>query len=135
MAFIVMASSSPLYYRQVSMPDRMTNTITASSSPTVYRPTAINCYASGLDTMAMWWTKWVDFMFTNGPNGRPMKYSGAITMSGTRPNLPQAELSSAACTACPHMLARMATSLQRRLNFTSYVGHRSLAPWSLMGVQ
>jgi len=49
--------------RLTSMPDRVTNTIPLKGGSFAYRPTAINCYESSLDSKADWWVKWLDFMF------------------------------------------------------------------------
>ena len=61
--------------RLVSMPDRMTHKASgAGKHIAVFRPTVITCYPGGLDTMEMWWSKWVDYMFTAGPD-RPAPIS------------------------------------------------------------
>jgi hypothetical protein len=56
--------------RLISMPDRVTNTITpssssssSSSSSTLYRPTVINCYPQQLSSYDDWWKEWQKFMF------------------------------------------------------------------------
>lgn len=54
--------------RLVSMPDRVTNTITAitenGGTSNVMRPTVINCYTSHpLSSTESWWTLWLEFMF------------------------------------------------------------------------
>ncbi|KAH8056666.1 hypothetical protein JL721_9949 [Aureococcus anophagefferens] len=49
--------------RLVSMPDRVTNTISAGRA-TRTRPTVINCYRGGdLGDVASWWAAWQKFMF------------------------------------------------------------------------
>ncbi|KAH8061802.1 hypothetical protein JL722_3756 [Aureococcus anophagefferens] len=49
--------------RLVSMPDRVTNTISAGGA-TRTRPTVINCYRGGdLGDVASWWAAWQKFMF------------------------------------------------------------------------
>lgn len=49
--------------RLASMPDRTTNTVRTDAG-LAYRPTVINCYAGApLDSVAMWWEAWRQFMF------------------------------------------------------------------------
>ena len=50
--------------RLVSMPDRITNTITRHDGSKLTRPTAINAYSDGpLISTEAWWTQWKQFMF------------------------------------------------------------------------
>lgn len=57
--------------RLISMPDRLTNTISsrsatdaaASDSELKLRPTVVNCYAGDLSTIDIWWTQWKSFFF------------------------------------------------------------------------
>jgi hypothetical protein len=49
--------------RLVSMPDRVTNTISLSTKENAMRPTVINCYMESIDTSQKWWTQWKQFMF------------------------------------------------------------------------
>jgi hypothetical protein len=48
--------------RLISMPDRVTNTITTEDG-SVYRPTVINCYQGDMPSRAAWWEQWRAFIF------------------------------------------------------------------------
>eukprot|EP01062_Namystynia_karyoxenos_P039744 TRINITY_DN288_c0_g1_i1.p1 TRINITY_DN288_c0_g1~~TRINITY_DN288_c0_g1_i1.p1 ORF type:complete len:667 (+),score=258.04 TRINITY_DN288_c0_g1_i1:110-2002(+) len=48
--------------RLASMPDRVTNTISAPQG-TLYRPTVVNCYDGDLGTMQQWFDAWTTFFF------------------------------------------------------------------------
>ena len=50
--------------RLVSMPDRITNTITTPDG-LMYRPSVINCYESDLSSQEKWWRAWKDHMFSD----------------------------------------------------------------------
>lgn len=51
--------------RLVSMPDRVTNTLSDENGEDILRPTVINCYAKDLSDEKLWWRYWKDFMFVN----------------------------------------------------------------------
>ena len=56
--------------RLVSMPDRVTNTITTTKG-TFYRPTPINCYdGKRFTTLSSWYEIWLDFMFSTVVNDK-----------------------------------------------------------------
>jgi hypothetical protein len=61
--------------RLTSMPDRVTNTVSAEDK-VVYRPTVINCYEGKLDSMADWWKAWKQFFFSSKLNVRK---NGSVT--------------------------------------------------------
>mmetsp|Transcript_18020 Transcript_18020/g.33850 ORF Transcript_18020/g.33850 Transcript_18020/m.33850 type:complete len:569 (+) Transcript_18020:90-1796(+) len=50
--------------RLVSMPDRVTNTLSDVTGADVLRPTVINCYSNDLSDKAVWWGYWKKYMFT-----------------------------------------------------------------------
>jgi hypothetical protein len=50
--------------RLVSMPDRITNTLSDVSGADVLRPTVINCYSKDLSNKQVWWGYWKEYMFT-----------------------------------------------------------------------
>jgi hypothetical protein len=52
--------------RLVSMPDRISNTITLTNGQTIYRPAVIDCYSnSALGSVSEWWTRWQEYMFVH----------------------------------------------------------------------
>ena len=51
--------------RLVSMPDRVTNTLSDANGADVLRPTVINCYAKDLSDSKVWWGHWKNFMFVD----------------------------------------------------------------------
>jgi hypothetical protein len=57
--------------RFASMPDRLTNTISSQGEATLYRPTAINCYAGRFANMEEWWKQWQTFMFHTATKKQP----------------------------------------------------------------
>eukprot|EP01032_Pedospumella_encystans_P014799 gene14799-16970_t len=50
--------------RLASMPDRVTNTIHTTDGQNAMRPTVINCFAGEMSTVKIWWSRWLDFYFT-----------------------------------------------------------------------
>ena len=52
--------------RFISMPDRITNTISFKNGKSAYRPSVINCYSESLfSSRDDWWRKWQLFMFNH----------------------------------------------------------------------
>lgn len=51
--------------RLMSMGDRVTNTLTTQDQGTLYRPTVVNAYTEDMNSHAVWWPKWLTFMFDN----------------------------------------------------------------------
>ena len=56
--------------RLVSMPDRVTNTLSDANGDSVLRPTVINCFEKDLGDKKVWWEHWKSFMFL-----KPIKLS------------------------------------------------------------
>jgi len=50
--------------RLASMPDRVTNTIHTTDGENAMRPTVINCFGGEMKTVKQWWSRWLDFYFT-----------------------------------------------------------------------
>lgn len=48
--------------RLMSMGDRVTNTLNTKQG-TIYRPTIINAFTEDMSSSAVWWDKWLTFMF------------------------------------------------------------------------
>lgn len=51
--------------RLVSMPDRITNTLSDAVGADILRPTVINCYSQDLSDQKVWWEHWKRFMFVD----------------------------------------------------------------------
>ncbi len=51
--------------RLVSMPDRLTNTISLAEGGVACRPTLISNFEGDMSSSAKWWSSWLDFMFAS----------------------------------------------------------------------
>ncbi len=54
--------------RLISMPDRITSSITIKNGLTVFRPSPITGIQNDMDSIKAWWSLWTTYMFKTAPN-------------------------------------------------------------------